>query len=104
MTIIQVFFPENNILPFLSRQLFDRFPYITSDPTIHSGWPHIKGTRILASDILRGIIQGYSLETMIMQFKEMGIKVSKEALIEACKFTVEWMYLLNEKKTSKTPR
>ncbi len=104
MTMMQVFFPEESKLPYLPKSLFSKYGCIVSDPAIHSSWPHIKGTRILASDILRAQIQGYSLQKMIMQFKEMGISVDKEALIEACKFTIEWMHLLNEKKSPKTSK
>jgi len=50
---LQVLFPENNSIPQIPNKLFQDFPNIVSDPEIHSGWPHIKGTRILAMDIFR---------------------------------------------------
>lgn len=102
--MLQVFFPEYNTLPFMPKKLFSEYLSIVSDPDIHSGWPHIKGTRILASDVLRAQIQGYSIEAMLMQFQEMGVYVKKEALTEACRFTIEWMHSLNEKETPKVAR
>lgn len=102
--MMQVFFPKENTRLSLPKNLFSEYKYISSDPAIHAGWPHIKSTRILASDILRAQIQGYSLDTMILQFKEMGISVTKGALIEACKFTIEWMHILNEKESSKATK
>lgn len=104
MTSTQVFFPKENSLPSIATKLLNQFPNIAIDPDIHSGWPHIKGTRVLATDILRAQIQGYSLETMIMEFKEMGVKVTKEQLVEACRFTIKWMNYLDEKKASKSSR
>lgn len=102
--MLQIFFPEQNTLPFMSKKLFSEYPSIKSDPDIHSGWPHIRGTRILASDVLRAQIQGYSIEAMRMQFQEMGVSVKNEALTEACRFTIEWMHILNEKEASKAAR
>jgi uncharacterized protein (DUF433 family) len=104
MSMMQVFYPESNLLPSLPPSILSRYHFINRDPQIHGGWPHIKGTRILASDIFRAQIQGHSLEDIRMQFMEMGVKVSKEALMEACSFTLEWMFHLNETSTTKASR
>lgn len=104
MTAIQIFYPEGNTAPQIPNTLMSKFPDISCDPQVHDGWPHIKGTRILATDILRGQIQGYSPETMLMEFNQMGIKVTKTQLLEAQNFTIAWLYQLNEKKASKATR
>ena len=77
---LQILFPEKKQLPIIPKRLFSQFPNIVSDPGIHSGWPHIKGTRILAPDIFRAQVQGYSLDKMIMEFSEMGVKITEKQL------------------------
>lgn len=105
MTMLQVLFPETITLPYISKNLFQQFPNITSDPKIHAGWPVIKGTRILATDIFRAQVEGHSVSELTMQFKEMGIKnISKDILNEAFRFTIKWMNSLDEKKSLRTSR
>ena len=102
---LQILYPEGKSIPTIPRNLITNFSNIICDSDIHSGWPHIKGTRILATDIFRSQVQGYSLNNMIMEFKEMGVLVSKEQLEEAFLFTLEWLrYSLNEEKNSKTSK
>ena len=103
--MLQILFPETISLPFVPNKLFQQFPNISSDPDIHAGWPVIKGTRILATDIFRAQVRGDSTDELIMQFKEMGIKnVTKNILNEAFRFTLKWMESLDEKKAKKISR
>lgn len=101
MSLFQAFFQENKLLTAIPSSLFANFPQITTNPDIHSGLPHIKGTRILATDVFRAQIQGYSFDQMLMEFKEMEVPVSKSQLEQAFSFTVELLHLFNEKEASK---
>lgn len=101
MTLFQAFFQENKLLTPVPRSLFVKYPHITTDPDVHSGLPHIKNTRITTSDVFRGQIQGYSLDQMLMEFKEIGVPVSKKELEEAIGFTIELLNIFNEKDSSK---
>lgn len=103
--MLQVLFPEKTNLPYLSNNLLQQFPEIVSDPNIHSGWPVIKGTRILATDIFRAQVEEHSAEELILQFKEIGIKhITSNIINEAVRFTLKWMSSLDEKKSQKTSR
>jgi len=96
----KILFPEGDVIPQLPIDLQTEFPHIITDQEIHAGWPHIKGTRILAIDIFRAQVKGYSFSKMIMDFKEMGITVSEKELLEAFRFIVEWLRL-DAQKASK---
>lgn len=73
----------------LPSSFVNRFPNINLDPNIHSGRPHIKGTRVLAADIFKAnAIKGYSLGKIRMEFKEMGIDLDEKILDEAISFTL----------------
>ncbi len=53
---------------------------------------------MLALDIFRARIKGYSPQNIIMQFKEMDVNITLEQLNQAFSFTVEWLYSLHAKK------
>lgn len=101
MTLFRAFFQENKLLTTLPSSLYVKYPHITTDAGVHSGLPHIKNTRILTSDVFRAQIQGYSLNQMLMEFKEIGVPVSKQELEEAIGFTIELLNIFNEKDSSK---
>ncbi|KKR31348.1 MAG: hypothetical protein UT63_C0073G0014 [Candidatus Gottesmanbacteria bacterium GW2011_GWC2_39_8] len=105
MHTYQIFSVEGNEIPFIPKKLFSEYPDIVSDLNIHSGWPCIKNTRIKATDIFMAqVLKGYGIEKMVLDFKSMSIKVTKKELEEACRFTIEWLHALNEKKTTKTSK
>lgn len=99
MTSMKALFTEGKKRPSIPQELFNTFPHISSDPEIRSGWPHIKGTRVLVTDIFRAQIKGYSFDTLLSDLNSMGIKIKKIALEEAYRFTIEWLHYLNEKET-----
>lgn len=100
MTSIQALFSEGKI-PYLPKELLEKFSSISTDPKIHSGWPHIKGTRILATHVFRAQVKGYSFESMLRDFRKMDVKLTKIELEEAYRFTIEWLHYLNEKEGKK---
>ena len=100
----QILSPEGDLIPHIPTKFQAEFPHVVSDPHIHGGWPHIKGTRILAMDIFRAQVKGYSFNKMIMDFKEMGIKVSEQELKEAFRFILEWLRYVDEKESAKTSK
>ena len=105
MSIANVLFPTGKYEANLHvNNIFSKYPNVVSDYKIHSGWPHIKGTRILASDIFRAVAKGSTYNDLIMDFKQMDISVSKGALEEAVRFTIDLLHYFNEKKTSGTER
>ncbi len=57
--------------------------YITSDPTILSGMPVIKGTRVPVGRILSLLKEGYMLEEIHTQFDHISLKTLQGALEEA---------------------
>ncbi len=101
MTSLQILFAEGKTKPAIPEKLFHRYPAISSDLKIHSGYPHIKGTRILVLDIFRALMKGTSLNSISKEFKSMNITVKRESLEEAYRFTVDWLHYLNEKEISK---
>ncbi len=52
--------------------------YITSDPTILSGMPVIKGTRVPVGRILSLLKEGYMLEEIHTQFDHISLKTLQE--------------------------
>ena len=100
----QILFPNGDTVPPIPAKFQTAFPHIITDPGIHAGWPHIKGTRILAIDIFRAQVKGYSFNKMLMDFKEMGITVSEIELKEAFKFILEWWIYIDGKESAKTSR
>lgn len=104
MDYAQLIHANKDILRFIPRGLLSDYKSIATNPEIHGGQPHIKGTRILALDVLLGQLQGYSLDKMILEFKEMGVKVKKDQMIEARQFSIDWLHSLNEKKAAKTSK
>jgi uncharacterized protein (DUF433 family) len=102
MTSLQALFTEGKKKPTIPTKLFTAFPLISSDPAILSGWPHIKGTRVLVTDIFKAQIKGYSYDSLISDFNSMGVKINKSALKEAYLFTIEWLHCLNEKNSFRT--
>ncbi len=101
MTASQIFNQGNIDIPKFPINIWNNYPHIISDPEIHGGWPSIKGTRIIATDILRSQIEGYSLDAMIMEFKQIGATVTKEMLQEAIDFSIDWLHFLKNETTSK---
>lgn len=103
---LQVLFSEGNNIPQIPNKLFEDYPNIKIDPKIQGGWPHIKGTRIVATDIFRAQVAGNSLQKMIMEFREMGSTVTEEQLEEAFRFTLAWLsYTINDgEKTQQTSK
>lgn len=104
MTSLNALFNEGENLPSIPNKLLRSFTFISTDPKIRSGWPHIKNTRILATDIFKAQVRGITVESMVKDFKSMGIKINREALEEAYKFTLEWLYYLNGKEKNNTPQ
>ncbi len=101
----QILSQEGDLIPSIPTSLQATFPHIVTDPAIHAGWPHIKGTRILAVDVFRAQVKGYSSTQMIMEFKEMGVSVSEKELDEAFRFTLEWLRdSTHGKKSSKASK
>jgi uncharacterized protein (DUF433 family) len=100
MTATQIFNQGSTEIPNFPINIWRNYPHIISDPEIHSGWPSIKGTRIIATDILRSQIEGYTLDAMLMEFKQLGAKVTKEMLQEAIDFSIDWLHFLKNEKTS----
>lgn len=89
--------------PRIPKKLIRSYPAIAISPRIRSGWPHIKNTRILATDIFRAQVKGSTYATLLEDFRGMGVKINKEAFEQAYGFTIEWLnYLYNAKKGSKT--
>lgn len=100
-----ILFPETGErLPIPPSYLLAKFKSITTTPEIHSGLPHIKNTRILAADIFRAIVKGYSYERILMDFKEIGVSVSKRDLEDAFNFTVSWLNKTINEEQRKIPR
>lgn len=102
MTSLNALFSEGKSAPAVPQKIIKSFRYISIDPQIRSGWPHIKNTRILVTDVFKAQVKGSSFESLLSDFKEMGIKIDKKALEEAYMFTIEWLHYLNAKKTSRT--
>lgn len=89
-----------NFLP--KTSLLDEFPSVGIDPMIHSGQPHIIGTRILASEVFIAQLEKITLDQLLMEYRSMDIKVEKKQLQEAFRFTLESIKrFLDEKKTTK---
>jgi uncharacterized protein (DUF433 family) len=57
--------------------------YIISDPTILSGMPVIKGTRVPIARILSLLKEGYTLEEIQEQFDHISLQTLEGALEEA---------------------
>ncbi len=57
--------------------------YISSDPTILSGMPVIKGTRVPVARILSLLKEGYLLEEIHNQFDHISLETLQGALEEA---------------------
>ena len=57
--------------------------YIISDPTILSGMPVIKGTRVPVARILSLLKEGYLLEEIHHQFDHISLETLQGALEEA---------------------
>ena len=101
MTSLNALFNEGRRVPTIPTELIDSFSYIAVDPKIRSGWPHIVNTRILATDIFKAQVKGITHESLLADFKDLGVKIDKKALEEAFIFTLRWMHYLDEKETSK---
>lgn len=101
MTATQIFNQGDMDIPKFPINIWKIYPNIISDPQIHSGWPSIKGTRIIATDILRSQVEGYSLDAMIMEFKQIGATVTKKMLQEAIDFSIDWLHFLKNETTSR---
>lgn len=100
----EILFPNSHTKPKISQNLLQKYTNIAVNPQIHSGWPHIQNTRILAVDIFRAIVKGYTYERITMDFKEMGVRVTKIELEDAFNFTLSWLNEASnerEKKASK---
>lgn len=103
MSLHQYLIPEGKFPQNIPNSLFLKFNKISTDPQVHSGWPHIKGTRILASDVLRSFIQYEELGQLIKEYRKMGAHVSSGDLDQALRFMIAWMNLdLNETKSKAT--
>ena len=102
MTSLNALFNEGKTVPIVPNKLLKSFTYIATDPAVRSGWPHIKNTRILVTDIFRAQVKGNSPEALLKDFEEMGVKVKRSALDEAYRFTVEWLFYLNERESPHT--
>ena len=61
---------------------FSMAKYIVSDPTILSGMPVIKGTRVPVARILSLLKEGYTLEEIHEQFEHISITTLENALEE----------------------
>lgn len=94
---------SNDFIKFLPKSsLLTEFPHIAIDPLVQGGQPHIKGTRILASEVFIAQLEKISLDKLIMEYKQIDVHVSKEQLQEAFQFTLASISrYLHEKKTSK---
>ena len=57
--------------------------YLISDPTIHSGMPVIKGTRVPIEVILYRLKEGNSLETIHDMYPYIDLKILSAAIEEA---------------------
>ena len=57
--------------------------FIISDPTILSGMPVMKGTRVPVARILSLLKEGYSLEEIHHQFDHISLETLQGALEEA---------------------
>lgn len=104
MSLQQILTFQGNLPPVPKKLLLD-YPNIAINPEIHSGLPHIKGTRILAFDIFRSQVKGHSINSMILDFKTMGVIVSEKQLEEAVRFTLDWLHdIIHGQKTSKASK
>lgn len=90
---------------FIPSSIFIKYKYITVDPAIQSGRPHIRGTRVIASDVFVAQMEKITLDQLIIDYKRLGINVTKEQLREAFEFTLEsitrYIHGKKAKKTSK---
>ncbi len=104
--IRQIAYPGENKPPKIQSRLLESYSFIVTDPSIHNGWPHIKGTKILAFDIFRSVIEGHSLQSILFNLKKIGVKATQEQLSESFNFTLHWLstLYLNEKKTFQKTR
>ena len=92
--IQQIINPGENKPPKIQSQLLESYNNIVTDTDIHNGWPHIKGTKILAFDIFRSVIEGHSLPSILFNLKKIGVKAKQEQLVEAFNFTLQWLSAL----------
>lgn len=99
--INQILFSEGDTIPHIPTKFQTEYPHIVTDPGIHAGWPHIKGSRILATDIFQAQVKRYSYSKMIMDFKDMGITVTEKELYEAFMFTLAWIQNTTDGKETK---
>lgn len=100
----EILFPKSHTKPKIPQNLLQKYTNIVVSPQIRSGRPHIQNTRILAVDIFRANVKGYTYDRLIMDFKEMGVKVTKRELEDAFNFTLSWLNEASnerEKKASK---
>lgn len=102
MTSLQLLFSQHNKAPNVPDRLLKTYRYISVNKNIHSGWPHIKNTRILTLDVLKASLRENSIDTMLLGYSELGINVKKQAIEEALQFTIDWLHEVNEKTSSKT--
>lgn len=105
MSTYQYWYPEGKLSISIPSSLFKKYNRISSDNEIHSGWPHIKGTRILTSEVFRNWAEYKYPEQMVKQYKAVGVRVSTNDLNQAFRFMIAWMHKeLNESKRSKISR
>lgn len=94
---------SRDYIKFLPKSsLLSEYSHIAIDPLIQGGQPHIKGTRILASEVFIAQLEKISIDKLLLEYKHIGVDVTKDQLREAFKFTLESIArYLNERKTSK---
>ncbi|HCS78574.1 TPA: hypothetical protein DIV55_02420 [Patescibacteria group bacterium] len=104
MTNLQQIFSDTSGNPTFHKSLLTKYPTVSINPNIQGGWPVIKGTRVTTIDIFRAIIKGHSPESIILQFKEMGVSLNKDQLDNAFRFSLEWLYFLHAKREKKATK
>lgn len=98
-------FYSKDFIYIIPQSLFTKYQHISIDPDIQSGMPHIKGTRITVLDVFLAQLEGNSIESMIFEYKKMGIDVSRKQLLEAFEFAAEAISkFTNGKRAKKTRR
>lgn len=99
MSLSQYLIPQGSLPKVIPSYLFKRYTRIASDPDIHSGWPHIRGTRVLTSDVFKNWLQFNQIDRLAKEYKSIGAKVSDNDLNQALEFMIAWMSInLNETK------
>lgn len=92
---------SSEFIHFIQPSLVSKYKYISINSEIQSGLPCIKGTRIVVFEVFIAQMQGYSIDKLILDYKEMKTPVTREKLLEAFEFSAEVVSrFIHEKRAS----